>query len=73
MHSEDGLCSWPSTPLHDPLSRESSTRRVSMMKSKQTSKGASKLQTLRKSWGSDDAITRDRFSLLPQGESLMLA
>ena len=73
MHSEEGLCSWPSTPLHDPLSRESSSRRVPMMNSKQASKGASKLQTLRKSWGSDDAATRYRFSLLPQGERLLLA
>ncbi len=73
MHSEDGLCSWPSTPLHDPLSRESSTRRVPMMNSKQASKGASNPQTVRKSWGSDDAIIRDRFTLLPQGERLMLA
>jgi len=73
MHSEDGLCSWPSTPLHDPLSRESSTRRIPMMNSKQASKGASKLQTVPKSWGNDEASSRDRFSVLPQGERLMLA
>ncbi|KAA6417829.1 MAG: hypothetical protein FRX49_12185 [Trebouxia sp. A1-2] len=73
MHSEDGFCSWPSTPLHDPLSRESSTRRVPMMNSKQASKGASKVQRVRKSWGSDDAIIRDRFTSTPQGERLMLA
>ncbi|DBA88596.1 TPA: hypothetical protein ACH3X1_004244 [Trebouxia sp. C0004] len=73
MHSEDGLCSWPSTPLHDLLSRESSTRRVPMMNSKQASKGVRKLQTVRKSWGSDAASFRDRFSVLPQGERLMLA
>ena len=73
MHSEDALCSWPSTPLHDPLSRESSTRRIPIMNSKQASKGVSKLRAVRTSWGSDDAISTDKFSLLPQGERLMLA
>ena len=43
------------------------------MNSKQASKGVSKLRAVRMSWGSDDAISTDKFSLLPQGERLMLA
>ena len=74
MRHDDGLCSWPSTPLHDPVSSLSSAMYMPLAQnSKQRAKPGSMVPAVRKSWCSDDANQGDRFMRLPQGERLMLA